>query len=197
MMLSNKSDEKLRSNQFPYHLTTTPNLAKVPTALAKKKKDIRRNYMYSESPTTYMVVNFDEEFVESLPSEMPPIMHVNDAKTKTIIEKIRKNSPERKDKLPRAPGLNSSYLLPKYVDPDVAAERLMFRRKDAGTQTDLNMNKCVFEGMTGYQHWTSEVVEPFLKVITKSNCTEASSLVFVSNRQLFILPNVMSAFSTC
>lgn len=155
--------DKLRSNAFPYHLTTTPNLAKVPTSLAKKKKDLRRSYG-SETPTTYMVVNFDEEFVESLPSEMPEILHVNEEKTRKVVEKIKKNSPERKDKLPRVPGLNSSYLLPKYIDPDVAAERLMFRRADASTQTELNMNKMVFEGMTGYQTWTSAVVEPFLKV---------------------------------
>jgi hypothetical protein len=118
------------------------------------------------APTTYMVINFDEHFVDSVPSEMPPIMKVDEQKTRHILAKLKKNSPEKPaEKLPKAPKLVNSYILPKKIDPHAEAQRLMFRRADVGTQTELNMNKIVFPGgLSGYQTWTSEVVEPFMKV---------------------------------
>ena len=151
-----KIENKLRSSQFPYHLSNVKSKQQLYTANKEASK-------YYETPTTYMVVNFDDRFVESIPSEKPSLLKVDEKKTKAIIEKLKRLSPERQS---RAPRLATSYLLPKKIDPDAAAaERNMFRRADVGTQTDINMNKMVFEGMTGYQNWTSEVVEPFLKVI--------------------------------
>ena len=157
-----KYDNKLlRSTQFPYHLTNPPKLTKLSKSGSLKKLDHVR---YSDVPTTYMVVNFDEDFVESLPSGMPPIVKVDERKTKEILAKLKKHSPQKPEKM-KAPKLVTSYVLPKKVDPDVAAaERLMFRRNDVGTQTDLNMNKMVFEGLPAYQAWTADVVEPFIKV---------------------------------
>lgn len=153
---------KLRSTQFPYHLTNTPKAGFGKTPSLKKLEKPR----HLDTPTTYMVINFDEQFVESVKSEMPPIMKVDEKKTKQILAKLKKNSPDKPDKLPpKAPKLVNSYILPKVVDPDAEAERIMFRRHDVGTQTELNMNKIVFTGgLSGYQTWTSEVVEPFLKV---------------------------------
>lgn len=153
-------NNKLRSTQFPYHLTNAPNLSKLSKSSSLKKVD----YKYDHLPTTYMVVNFDDDFAESVQSEMPPITKVDQRKTQAILAKLKKNSPGKLEKLPKAPNLVSSYILPKKFDPDAEAKRLMFRRTDAGTQTELNMNKMVFEGLTGYQAWTSDVVEPFLKV---------------------------------
>jgi hypothetical protein len=156
-------NHKLRSTQFPYHLTNPPKLTKLTKASSLKKLD---NTKHADCPTTYMVINFDEHFVDSVPSEMPPIMRVDEKKTKQILAKLKKGSPEKPEQsLLKAPKLVNSYVLPKKVDPDAEAQRLMFRRRDTGTQTELNMNKLVFSnGLTGYQSWTSEVVEPFLKV---------------------------------
>jgi hypothetical protein len=153
-------NHKLRSTQFPYHLTTAPSLSKLSKSSSLKRID----HKYDATPTTYMVINFDEDFAESVPSEMPPIIKVDERKTKAILAKLKKNSPGKTEKLPKAPNLVSSYVLPKKIDPDAEAQRLMFRRCDASTQTELNMNKMVFEGLTGYQAWTSDVVEPFIKV---------------------------------
>jgi hypothetical protein len=110
-----------------------------------------------------MVVNFDDRFVESVQSEMPPIVRVDTKRTSEILEKIRNNGPaDRTDKQLRAPKLVNTYVLPK--NSEYNTERNMFRRADVGTQTEINMNKLNFEGMTGYQTWTKEIAEPFINV---------------------------------
>jgi len=157
------SSSRLRSNQFPYHVTSgSPSMSKNAslTAVNYKRKDLRHHL---DAPTTYMVVNFDDRFVESVPSEMPSIVRVDEKRTRDILDKIRNNSPNRaSDKPLRIPKLASTYVLPRQINSE--SDRLMFRRADASTQTEVNMNKINFEGMTGYQNWTAEVVEPFLKV---------------------------------
>ena len=131
-------------------------------AVNYKRKDLRHHL---DAPTTYMVVNFDDRFVESVPSEMPSIVRVDEKRTRDILDKIRNNSPNRANQKPvRIPKLASTYVLPRQINSE--SDRLMFRRADASTQTETNMNKINFEGMTGYQNWTAEVVEPFLKVRT-------------------------------
>ena len=159
------SSSRLRSNQFPYHVTSgTPNMSKNASlaAVNYKRKDLRHHL---DAPTTYMVVNFDDRFVESVPSEMPSIVRVDEKRTRDILDKIRNNSPNRANQKPvRIPKLASTYVLPRQINSE--SDRLMFRRADASTQTETNMNKINFEGMTGYQNWTAEVVEPFLKVRT-------------------------------
>lgn len=155
---------RLRSNQFPYHVTAaSPSMSKSASlaAVSQRRKDLR-NYS-DNTPTTYMVVNFDDRFVESIPSEMPSIVRVNEKRTQEILDKMRNNSPNKPgDKQLRIPKLASSYVLPRQIQSE--SDRNMFRRADATTQTEVNMNKLNFEGMTGYQNWTAEVVEPFLKV---------------------------------
>jgi hypothetical protein len=157
------SDNKLRSNQFPYHLSGTHNKQ------AKSSFVNSGKYSLDQTPTTYMVVNFDNQFVDSIQSEKPLFLKVDEQKTKEMLAKLKKNSPDKKDsKFPtKPPYLSSSYVLPKKVDPKVEAERLMFRRADVGTQTDTNLDKIIFEGLSGYSSWTAEVVEPFLKDLRK------------------------------
>ena len=155
-------NQKLRSTQFPFHLTNPPKISQY-----KKSNSLRKlGQSKLDVPTTYMVINFDDEFVESVPSEMPPIMKVDEKKTKQILAKLKQKSPDKPSiNLPRAPKLVNSYILPKKIDADAEALRLMFRRADIGTQTELNMNKLVFkQGLTEYQRWTADVVEPFMKV---------------------------------
>lgn len=157
------SSSRLRSNQFPYHVSAaSPNMSRNASLAAstQKRKDLRN---YLDTPTTYMVVNFDERFVDSVQNSALPAMKVNEQRTKELLGKIRGNSPEKPDKLlSRAPRLASSYVLPRKINSE--ADRIMFRRADAATQTETNMNKLNFVGMTGYQSWTAEVVEPYLKV---------------------------------
>ena len=161
-----ESSSRLRSNQFPYHVTAaSPSMSKNAsvTASVQKRKDLRN---YLDTPTNYMVVNFDERFVGSVQSDFLPTVKVDEQRTKELLGKIRGNSPEKPDKLlGRAPRLASSYLLPRKINSE--ADRIMFRRADAATQTEMNMNKMNFVGMTGYQSWTAEVVEPYLKVRAK------------------------------
>ena len=60
--------------------------------------------------------------------------------------------------------LMSSFILPK-VYPNGEAVRNMLGKADVETQTDDNLEKIEFEGLSDYQQWTNQDVEPFLKVL--------------------------------
>jgi hypothetical protein len=159
----------LGGGQFPYHISNNglQTLGRYSNPVSSPHK---KTFHYSSDvPSTYMVVNFDDQFKESVPQEVPSILHLDKQQLCARMNKIRGLSPDNDRK--KLPVMSSSFLLPRVVDPGAphgGTERIMFRRRDVGTQTDLNMKRINFgKGLSGYQTWTSDTVEPFLKELRK------------------------------
>mmetsp|Transcript_22153 Transcript_22153/g.48025 ORF Transcript_22153/g.48025 Transcript_22153/m.48025 type:complete len:193 (+) Transcript_22153:121-699(+) len=151
----------LGGGQFPYHISNNgiQSLGKYSNPVSSPNK---KTFQHSDAPSTYMVVNFDQQFVAAAQSEIPTILHLDKQQMQSRMNKVRGMAPD--DDRKKLPLMSSSFLLPKVSGQ---AERVMFRRSDVGTQTDLNMKTIRFDHLNGYQKWNSEVVEPFLKDLRK------------------------------
>jgi hypothetical protein len=73
----------------------------------------------------------------------------------------------------KSPSLASSFVLPKVYPINqphrYETNRNMLGRSDVACQHDLNLRKLRLDGLSEYQKWSSDEVEPFLKVRTILN----------------------------
>lgn len=164
-------DDPSRSRQFPYSLQVTngPNGSNN-VLRTNRLKVYKQSPIYHETPTTYMVVNFDQPFQDtSLAIEHPELRKVNGDRMMATVDKFNDNiPPDRLPSLKTIPKLQSSYKLPVKNDPAIAVPRNMFNRHDQGSQTEMNLRRSQIEGLSNYQKWSSEVVEPFFKVCAQA-----------------------------
>lgn len=166
----NLSNSKIHGSQFPHHNMvkvkppSTNGYAVRTNAAAGMQTGTGSRYR-DNSPSTYMVINFDQDFVESESGETPPLVKMNADKMKAMVDNFNNSSPPRGTQLP---ALRSTFLLPKKIDEINAGKRNMFRRADAETQTELNLEKQIFDGLPEYQAWSSKTVEPFFKGLRKA-----------------------------
>lgn len=164
-------DDPSRSTQFPYslHVTNGPNGSNN-VQRNNQLKVYKQNPIFHGTPTTYMVVNFDQPFQDtSLAIEHPELRKVNSDRMMTTVGKFNDSiPPDRLPSLKTIPKLQSSYKLPVKNDPAIAVQRNMFNRQDQSSQTEMNLRRSQIEGLSNYQKWTSDVVEPFFKVCTQA-----------------------------
>lgn len=163
------NENKLRTNHFPYNIALTNGTNGTNNILRNNKnRRYNQNPIFYETPTTYMVVNFDQEFKDNEKHEYPDsILKVNKDKMKNTIDKFHnhKNNNEAMLKETKTiPKLASSYNMSNDSRFPITTKRNMFRRNDISTQTQQNLKKLHLDGLPAYQKWTSDIVEPFLKV---------------------------------
>ncbi len=154
-----------RGHNFPYHLQNPQ-----PTngfRLLNSQRSIRLNDSITRPltadapPSSYMVLNFRNQFVdEGLIESLHKDIKIEEKRLKQLQEECANR------RTGTAPGLNSSFSLPKKVKPVKVGElvRNMIGRSDASTQADSNMNRIEFGNLSQYQNWTNSEVEPFFKV---------------------------------
>mmetsp|Transcript_28003 Transcript_28003/g.39851 ORF Transcript_28003/g.39851 Transcript_28003/m.39851 type:complete len:208 (+) Transcript_28003:28-651(+) len=138
------------------------------------------------APTTHMVVQFRDEFKDGDAAERKMILKgdLNSTTSKSesrhaaasseISEKLSKYRETVKQQLDesKSPSLASSFLLPKVYPVNqphgYESNRNMLGRSDVACQNDLNLRKLRLDGLSEYQKWSTDEVEPFLKELRKS-----------------------------
>ena len=159
-------------NGFGAHLSNSQTITKVKA---------------SEVPTTHMLVQFKEVYkdVDALERKTmlnkssdtvisKPIGKVSlssDIPAKVLKYRESLKSLGEDSKSPSS--LASSFLLPKVYPLNQPtgfdSKRNMLGRSDVSCQNDLNLSKLRLDGLSEYQKWSSDEVEPFLKVVLLSS----------------------------
>jgi hypothetical protein len=64
--------------------------------------------------------------------------------------------------------LRSSFILRQKLDLEADVSKQLYNKEDQVVQTEYNLNRLDFKGLNGYQKWTNEVAEPFIKDLRKA-----------------------------
>jgi hypothetical protein len=161
-----------RGHNFPYHLNppTSGGGFRLTTA-RKSNNNSRSSNKFGESrpgtapetPSSYMVLNFRSQFIdESIIETLNKDVRIEEKRLRQLQQEtgIRKTN--------FGPNLIKSFVLPRNPDAPVES-RNMVGRADIATQSDSNLNKREFDGLSKYQAWSVNEVEPFFKVFDHSN----------------------------
>ncbi len=121
------------------------------------------NPVPQKRPPNHMVLSFPKEFVDYDEEKgyVPRSAKQVDAHNKYIINGLK----EKAIADAALPNLVASFTMPKV--PPLKADpkaRNMHGRRDMECQADQDLTKLELEGLQEFQNWSTDTVEPFLKV---------------------------------
>mmetsp|Transcript_16416 Transcript_16416/g.17762 ORF Transcript_16416/g.17762 Transcript_16416/m.17762 type:complete len:239 (-) Transcript_16416:42-758(-) len=187
---TDESGKALRADYFPVRLdrriptpagysTERHRRSRSPQPRLSSSRRVRSASHKSQTPPTYMIVDYNEESRRLLPSHFnksnnspgSPTSHrvftndTTDGSLRALTPKL-KRMPSKPKFLPQA--LKTSFVLKQKVavEPDISTQ--LFNRNDVETQTIVNLQRLDLQGVRDYQTWQNEVTEPFLKELRKA-----------------------------
>ncbi len=175
--ITDQDGHRLRSTYFPFDLEKTKPPSASGFMLHSEKVELPRaasSPMISrQPPSTFMVVDYNQDrqqlhtMVEKnfSPEPLLPPATRSAIRRRLSIKPIDAKKPVSHP----AQSLRSSFILKSKLqniglDPDVSVSQQLFNKCDQGTQTNNDLYRLNFKGLTDYNEWSNSVAEPFFKV---------------------------------
>jgi hypothetical protein len=148
------------------------------------------HFVTKKFPTTYMIVDYRHDRKQLLsqaaleekneltapvaPPYVPPAPVLSPLRTTTGKGSDTDSpaaSPTRRKTRHGAQPLRSSFILKKkrhHTDDQIDISSLLYNKNDAGTQTEVFLERKNFPTLSDYQNWSNDVAEPFFKELRKA-----------------------------
>lgn len=150
------------------------------------------HFVGKKFPTTYMIVDYRHDRKQLLsqaaleeknqltapavapyiPPPMPVVLSPIRNETKGLSDTDSPDaSPSRRKTRHGAGPLRSSFVLKKkrhHTDDKIDISALLYNKNDAGTQTEVKLERQNFATLSDYQNWSNDVAEPFFRELRKA-----------------------------